>query len=158
MSEPPGSSPAPADATATTGTGSGSGSGTSSGTGSAGPPRGRRLALLRRTLPLLLLLAAGLWYFKDAPREVTLAMDLAGKRDGLQALRIDLYQLPERIPARHVELYFSAERPPAPQLRTVVRVPPGDYEAALTFDYGAGSQTLERRFTLERQDEIVLPP
>ncbi|MGC4114271.1 MAG: hypothetical protein QM765_06570 [Myxococcales bacterium] len=120
--------------------------------------RPRRFAFFRRTLPLLLLLAGALWYFRDAPRDVTLAMDLAGRRDGLKALRLDLYQLPERARARHVELYYSESAPPAPQLRAPVRLTPGEYEAVVTFDYGARAETLERRFTLERQDEVVLPP
>lgn len=121
-------------------------------------PPSRRLAFFKRTLPLLLLLAGALWYFRDAPRDVTLAMDLAGRRDGLKALRVDLDQLPERHRASHLELFFSPADPPAPQLRTVVRIPPGEYEAAVVFDYGTRTERLERRFKLESQDEVVLPP
>jgi hypothetical protein len=118
----------------------------------------RRLAFLRRTLPLLLLLAGALWYFRGAPRDVTLAMDLAGRRDGLRSLSVDLYQLPERTRARHVEFFYSQDNPPAPQLRTAVRIPPADYQAVVAFHYGDKTETLERRFTLESQDEVVLPP
>jgi len=129
------------------------------GTSPSGRPQ-RRLALLRRTVPLLMLLAGAIWYFRDAPMDVTLAMDLAGRRDQLETLTMDLYRLPERHLARHVERFYSASSPPPPQLRSVVRVQPGEYRAELVFGYAGGrTERLERSFTLERgQQEAVLPP
>ena len=123
----------------------------------AAAPR-RQFAFLRRTLPLLLLLAAALWYFRDAPRDFTVAMDLAGRRDGLKELRLELVHLPGREVARHVELFYSPSTPAPTQLRSAMRAPPGDYEATLVFDYGGRTERVERRFTFESQDEVVLPP
>jgi len=118
----------------------------------------RRLFFLRRILPLLIVLAGALWFFRDAPRDVTLAMDLAGRRDGLVALRFELWRLPDRTLARHVELFYSPSSPPPTHLRSVVHIPPGDYRADLAFDFGARVEHLERAFSLDRQEEIVLAP
>jgi hypothetical protein len=120
------------------------------------PPR--RLFFLRRILPLLLILAGGLWYFRDAPRDVVLSMDLAGRRDGLRAVRMDARLLPGHDQVRHVELFYSPSSPPPPLLRVPLRVPPGDYELELFFDYGVRTDRVERQFVLDRQDEVALAP
>lgn len=124
----------------------------------AASPSPRRLGFLRRVLPLLLLVGVAAWWFQDAPRDFTLAMDLAGRRDGLQQVRLELQYLPGREIARHVELFFTAASPAPTQLRSAMRAPPGEYAAVLVFDYGGRTERVERKFVLERQDEVVLPP
>lgn len=125
-----------------------------------GAPSGARprLWLLRRILPLLLVLLAAIWFFRGSPREVTLTVNLSGKREGLQAVRLELRRLPDRALARHVELFYSAASPAPAQLRLPTRLSPGDYEADLTLAYAARSERAVRRFKLERQEEIPLEP
>lgn len=123
------------------------------------PPKpAPRLRWLRRFLPLLVLLGVGLWYFTDAPREVTLAIDLSGRRDGLVALRLEVVRPDDRALARHVEHLYSASHPAPVQQRVPIRLSPGEYEADLVLDYGGRTERVERRFTLEKQEEIPLAP
>lgn len=114
--------------------------------------------VLRRLLPLLVILGVAVWYFRGAPREVTLVYDLAGKRDGLSALKVEIVHWPARPLARHVEFYYSASAPPPPQQRQPTRLAPGDYAAEMVLDYGGRRVRSEQRFSLDRQGEIVITP
>lgn len=118
----------------------------------------RRFRRLRRILPLLLVLGAAVWYFRTAPRDVTLVFDLTGKRDDLRALKVEVLALPERTVARHLEFYYSPSRPAPPSQRHPLRLVPGEYLADAVLDYGARQVRSEQRFTLEREDEVFLAP
>lgn len=118
----------------------------------------RRSRLLRRVLPLLAVVGLAVWYFSTAPREVTVAFDLSGKRDGLRALKVDVLALPERTVARHLEFFYSETRPAPVSQRHVLRLVPGEYLAETLLDYGDRQVRGEQRFELERQDELFLAP
>jgi hypothetical protein len=118
----------------------------------------RRSFLLRRVLPLLIVGGIAVVYFRDAPRDLTLVYHLGARRASLVALRVDVRQLPEGVLARHSEFVFSVQSPAPDKVRHTIRLSPGEYQADLSLDYGTRTDRSERRFTLERQDEIDIAP
>jgi hypothetical protein len=122
------------------------------------PEAPRRFRLLRRVVPLLLVGAFAAWYFHDTPRDVALIWDLGARSQGLQVLRVDVLRLPDRALVRHAELFWTSARPAPDKVRQPIRLAPGDYQAELSLDWGARTERLERRFALERQEEIVVTP
>ena len=118
-----------------------------------------RFRLLRRLLPLAALLAVGIWYFRGAPREVTLVFDLGAKRDGLTSMSVEIVRLPERTLARHVEMLYSPSNPAPARQASPSRLPPGEYEANIALAFGGGRvEQQQRRFALDQQDQVDLTP
>lgn len=116
----------------------------------------RRTKLLKRVLPLLLVAGAATWFFQDAPQDRILVYDLSG-RPGVTALRVDLRRADGAL-ERHVEYRWS-ERSPAPsQQRQAVRLGAGSYRAEMVVETGPRTETVERTFTLDREEELTLRP
>ena len=118
--------------------------------------RPRALPLVRRLLPLLALLAVGLWYFRDAPRDLTLAIDLPAPHEGLAAVRVGLWVAPSQALARRIERFYTPSSPAPAQLRLPIRLAQGSYRAEVTLDYGGRTERFERAFVLERQEQVDL--
>jgi len=121
-------------------------------------PLSRRSFLVRRLLPLLLVVGIAVWYFRDAPRDLDLVYSLGARQAGLTSLRVDVVRVSDHALARHAEYVYTADRPAPPKVRQSVRLIPGEYEAQLTLGYSAKVDRFERRFTLVREDEIDIAP
>jgi hypothetical protein len=121
-------------------------------------PRPRRSFLVRRVLPLVVIVGVAVLYFRDAPRDLTLVWDLGARCEGLVGLRVDVRALPDGALARHSEFVYSVKNPAPPKVRQPIRLSPGEYQAELWLDWGARTEGAQRRFTLERQDEIDIVP
>jgi len=119
-------------------------------------PRSRRFRRRVRLLPLLAIAGVAVWFFRGAPRDLTLVWDLGPRREGLKALRVDVLRLPDRSIARHAEHFWTPERPAPPRVRERVRLAPGEYLADVFLDYGTRTERAERSFELDRQEELRL--
>ena len=121
-------------------------------------PRWRRTFLVRRVLPLVVVGGIAVLYFRDAPRDLTLVYDLGPRCEGLVGLRVDVRQFPDRALARHSEFVYSVQKPAPPKVFQPMRLSPGEYLVELQLVFGARTDSSQRRFTLERQDEIDIEP
>ena len=128
--------------------------------GGATPRQGPRRALLR-LLPLLAIVAVGLWFLGKASGSVELELVLAGRAEGLQSLTVELTLLPDELPVRHAAFFFSARAPAPPVVVLESRLQRGrryriDLMPRGGEGEGADAVTLSREFAYEGESSLRL--
>lgn len=114
----------------------------------------RRSHLVRRFLPILVLVGIGAWLLRSQPRESTFVYDLGMRAEGLSALRVDIYTVPERSLARHVEFHYSASHPaPSEQVQSL-KLARGSYEVEATLDYGGRQEKVTRTLEFDGEERL----
>jgi len=94
-------------------------------------------------------LAIGLWYFRAAPRDVTLVYALGD--GGAREVDVDIRKGGETV--RHAE--FRAPR--AGQVRHEVRLTDGDYDVRVRIAGDGPPRVVDRAITVSESGTIVLP-
>jgi hypothetical protein len=111
---------------------------------------------LWRYLPLALLAAIAVWYFRTAPKETTLVYDLGDKREELRSLSVEIVSLPERKFIRHTELSYSTRSPAPREQSQSLKLAKGDYSAEIVLEYPNRRERLERAFRFDGEARLTL--
>lgn len=112
--------------------------------------------LLRRYLPLLVIVGIGVWLLRSQPHQTVFVYELDGRRQGLEALRVDLYALPARQLARHAEFRYSPSRPPPSEQEQKLKLAKGSYELEAAFDYGTRVEKVSRTIVFDREERVTI--